>query len=107
MKIYKHEIGIDGRVVSKEINVKETAKTYKTTDWIYQTIINKRDVGILKYGRMYSLSPNPRDFLKAKIEAIEIDVERYEKMLADSKKRVEHIRALLAETESEAEKCND
>lgn len=102
MQIYKHEIDFKGRVATTAINVKETPKTYKTTDWLYPTTINKREIGVLHYGHMYSLSPNPRDFLKAKIEAIEMDIKRHEDMLASATKRVEQLRTLLAETESEA-----
>lgn len=102
MKVYKFEIDFKGDLVTREFEVKETPKTYKTNNVYYPTVIKKSEIGILTYGRMYSLSPNPVLYLKEMIEGNEEDIERHEEMIARSKKRIEHLRTLLAETEREA-----
>jgi len=107
MKIYKFEIGFKGDLVTTEFEVRETPKTYKTNNIYFPTVINKNEIDVLKYGRMYSLTPKAAHYVKARIEAVENDIKRHEDMLASCRRTVERLRKLLAETESEEEKCNE
>lgn len=100
MKIYSQSMNYSrNEVETREIEVKETPKLYKRLDNF--GIIKKSDVGILKYGYMYSLSPNPCCFLKTLIATEERTISAYEEVLNRHKEDVENLRKLLAEAESE------